>query len=64
MTYNALHTSALPAILAVLAFAGQWGPSIDIALIWFAHVGMDRMLGYGLKYPSAFKDTHLQRERV
>ena len=32
-----------------------------VALIWLAHIGMDRLLGYGLKYPSAFKDTHLQR---
>jgi hypothetical protein len=26
-----------------------------------AHVGMDRAVGYGLKYPTHFKDTHLQR---
>ena len=31
-----------------------------LALIWVAHIGMDRLMGYGLKYPSAFKDTHLQ----
>ena len=31
------------------------------ALIWLAHIGVDRMLGYRLEYPSAFKDTHLQR---
>jgi len=30
-------------------------------LIWLAHIGFDRMLGYGLKYPSDFKDTHLGR---
>ena len=29
--------------------------------IWLAHIGFDRMLGYGLKYPSGFKDTHLGR---
>lgn len=29
--------------------------------IWLAHIGFDRMLGYGLKYPSHFKDTHLGR---
>lgn len=28
---------------------------------WLAHIGADRLLGYGLKYPSSFKDTHLQR---
>ena len=32
-----------------------------IAIIWFAHVGLDRAVGYGLKYASDFKDTHLGR---
>lgn len=29
--------------------------------MWAAHIGMDRMLGYGLKYPEKFQDTHLDR---
>ncbi|MDU3890869.1 MAG: DUF4260 family protein [Serratia liquefaciens] len=29
------------------------------ALIWGAHIGFDRALGYGLKYASGFADTHL-----
>jgi hypothetical protein len=32
-----------------------------VALIWLAHIGADRLLGYGLKYPTTFKDTHLSR---
>ena len=32
---------------------------VGLALIWIAHIGMDRLLGYGLKYPSGFRDTHL-----
>jgi hypothetical protein len=34
---------------------------VSIALIWFAHIGFDRALGYGLKYPSAFQNTHMGR---
>jgi hypothetical protein len=34
--------------------AGIW-----IALIWAAHIGIDRALGFGLKYPDAFRSTHL-----
>jgi len=34
---------------------------MQLALIWLVHIGADRLLGYGLKYPTAFKDTHLQR---
>jgi hypothetical protein len=29
--------------------------------IWLAHIGADWLLGYGLKYPAAFKDTHPSR---
>ncbi|NLE50171.1 MAG: DUF4260 domain-containing protein, partial [Chloroflexi bacterium] len=33
----------------------------QIATVWIAHIGMDRALGYGLKYATGFKDTHIQR---
>jgi hypothetical protein len=36
---------------------------VAVALIWFAHISMDRTVGYGLKYPTSFKDTHLERVR-
>ena len=35
--------------------------ALALGLIWIAHIGMDRMLGYGLKYASGFGDTHLGR---
>ena len=34
---------------------------MQLALIWLVHIGADRLLGYGLKYPTAFGETHLQR---
>jgi hypothetical protein len=34
---------------------------IDIAIIWFVHIAVDRAVGYGLKYPEGFKETHLSR---
>jgi len=60
-TYNLLHTSIFP--IGVLLFAlvrAEAGP-LPYALIWISHIGFDRMLGYGLKYPTQFRDTHLQR---
>ena len=60
-TYNLAHTYTLP--LALLGY-GLWGASplaLSLALIWLAHIGMDRMVGYGLKYAGGFKDTHLGR---
>ena len=61
MTYNAAHFYTLPALLLVASVAAAFPAGIQLALIWFAHIGMDRTLGFGLKYPTAFKDTHMQR---
>ena len=41
--------------------AGDSDGALAVALIWLAHIGVDRLIGYGLKYPTAFKDSHLQR---
>ena len=61
MAYDATHTYVLPvALVAVGVIAGDRIP-IELGLIWFAHIGVDRAIGYGLKYPTGFKDTHLQR---
>ena len=35
--------------------------ALAVGLVWLAHIGIDRALGYGLKYPTHFEDTHLQR---
>ncbi len=59
--YNLGHTWLLPAILAVGGILGGANLAIWVALIWFAHIGLDRLLGYGLKLPTAFTDTHLGR---
>lgn len=60
-TYNVIHIYLLPALLAAYGWFATAPLASQLALIWFAHIGMDRMLGYGLKYETAFKDTHLQR---
>ncbi len=59
--YNAAHTSALPALLAVFGLMVDNSLTLALALIWLAHIGFDRLLGYGLKYPGGFKQTHLAR---
>jgi hypothetical protein len=61
IAYDAVHTTVLPLVLGVSGVLGDWDTAVQIALIWLAHIGMDRMLGYGLKYPTGFKDSHLQR---
>ena len=62
VVYNLAHTYAFPVALAAgCLLAGEAGLPVQIALIWAAHIGIDRALGFGLKYPSGFPDTHLGR---
>jgi hypothetical protein len=61
--YNTFHTYAMPAVVGALGMIFASPLMVAVALIWFAHIGMDRTVGYGLKYPSSFKDTHLERVR-
>jgi hypothetical protein len=57
--YNALHTYVAPAVLAAMAYVGVAPRAWPICLIWTAHIGMDRSLGLGLKFATAFRNTHL-----
>ncbi len=59
--YNLVHTYIFPLTLAGVSYYEDKARLLTFALIWFAHIGMDRALGFGLKYPTLFKDTHLQR---
>lgn len=59
--YDVVHFYALPVALGVIALLTDTPVGVQIAAVWIAHIGMDRALGYGLKYASGFKDTHLQR---
>jgi hypothetical protein len=58
-SYNLAHNYVLPLALLALAVVFKLNVLFPYAFIWTAHIGMDRMLGYGLKYPSGFKATHL-----
>lgn len=57
--YNLLHSHAGPLLLAIVLLST--GHSLALPLIWVAHIGIDRALGYGLKYPTGFPHTHLGR---
>jgi Domain of unknown function (DUF4260) len=61
IVYNAAHSYMAPMVLMVTGF-GLGSPLVlSIALIWLAHIGIDRALGYGLKYSAGFGFTHLGR---
>ncbi|MCZ6917202.1 MAG: DUF4260 domain-containing protein [Gemmatimonadetes bacterium] len=58
-TYNAVHSYAAPLLLALMGVGLGSRGIVALGLIWTAHIGLDRVLGFGLKYPTAFGDTHL-----
>ncbi|MGH2373741.1 MAG: DUF4260 domain-containing protein [bacterium] len=61
VTYNLVHTYVVPAALLGIAWGLQIPMLPPAGFLLAAHIGADRFLGFGLKYPSGFKDTHLQR---
>lgn len=61
MLYNVFHTYILSIGVVICGLLLSSENILAVGLIWSAHIGMDRMIGYGLKYPTEFKDTHLNR---
>ena len=59
--YNIFHTYTIAIIIIFVGLLFENQTALAIGLIWSSHIGMDRMIGYGLKYPTDFKDTHLNR---
>jgi hypothetical protein len=61
ISYNAVHMLLAPALLALLSWWLALPLLTALAVILLAHIAADRALGYGLKYATGFKDTHLGR---
>ena len=61
IVYNAAHSYMVPVALMTARFALGLPLALSIAMIWLAHIGIDRALGYGLKYSAGFGFTHLGR---
>ena len=61
IVYNAAHSYLGPTVLMVTGFGMASPLPLSFAMIWLAHIGIDRALGYGLKYSTGFGFTHLGR---
>jgi hypothetical protein len=61
VVYNLGHSMILPALLVLVYLATGNGVILGLTCLWFAHIGIDRAAGYGLKLSSGFHDTHLGR---
>ena len=58
-TYNAVHVTVVPLLLAAVGVLTDRETLTAVALIWLTHIAVDRAVGYGLNLPTGFKDTHL-----
>ena len=61
LVYNAAHSYLAPVAIMTGGFATASPLILSVAMIWLAHIGFDRALGYGLKYLTGFSRTHLGR---
>lgn len=61
ITYNAAHNLVLPILLLGLGWWTDINWMVLAAAVFITHIGLDRTLGYGLKLPTDFRDTHLGR---
>ena len=59
--YNFAHSTPLPAAVVWLGWWQSKRLALALGLVWLAHIGMDRLMGYGLKYDDHFQHTHLGR---
>jgi hypothetical protein len=59
--YNLGHSTPLPAATVAIGWWQDKSLVVALGLIWLAHIGLDRLMGYGLKYDDHFQHTHLGR---
>lgn len=59
--YNLMHTYTFSLAVTMLGYITEQQITFAIGLIFTAHIGLDRLCGFGLKYPTIFKDTHFNR---
>jgi len=57
--YNVAHTTSLPAALIGLGWWQHQRLAVALGLVWLAHIGMDRLMGHGLKHADEAQHTHL-----
>ena len=57
--YNLFHTYTLSLALGGVGLWTETTLAVLVADVWTAHIGADRLVGYGLKYDDDFKHTHL-----
>jgi hypothetical protein len=61
VTYNIAHNWLVGGLVFAIGVYLEINALAMAGTVLIAHTGIDRLLGYGLKYPTSFQDTHLGR---
>lgn len=59
ISYNIAHSLIGAFVILTAGVLLSVPLAITVGIIWLAHIGFDRALGYGLKYSTGFRFTHL-----
>ncbi len=62
--YDAVHTSFPAALMAIVGLLDDSRTLMCLAAIWLAHIGIERMMGLGLRYGDGFAYTHLGKFKM
>jgi uncharacterized membrane protein len=57
--YNLFHATPVPVLVVGLGWWWHRPLILGLGLVWLAHIALDRLVGYGLKYDDHFEHTHL-----
>ncbi len=61
ITYNITHNKGIALVVGIFGYFSGSYLLLLAGLIMFSHASMDRIFGFGLKYPDSFKHTHLDQ---
>lgn len=61
VVYNVVHNWALAGLGLGIGWIADQPLATLAGIVLLAHIGIDRLSGFGLKYPTSFQDTHLGR---
>ena len=62
--YNLAHSTPLPALMVGYGWWQNRQLFLALGLVWLGHIGMDRLLTFGLKYADHFQHTHLSSSHI
>lgn len=64
ISYNTVHSFIGPTVLFMIGLLTSSDKAIYFTLIWLAHLGFDRMIGFGMMYPDEFGNSHLAKKKL